>query len=106
MTLKGSLTAATAALAIGLASTATPASAQYHYHGGPGWHGGGGYGWHHGGGYGWRPGYGYGFWGPAIGLGIIAGAVAGGAYYNNCYRYQPIYDGYGNYVGRRPVNVC
>lgn len=86
------------------ASLASPASAQWHgggghgggmHGGGGGWHGGGG-GWHgghggwhgggwHGGGGGWRRGGGW--VGPAIGLGILGGALAGGAYYG----YQPYY---------------
>ena len=67
-----------------MAAVSTPAEAQ--------WHGGWGYG-------GWG-------WGPAVGLGLVAGAIAGGAYYNSCYRQQPVYDAYGNIIGSQPVNVC
>jgi hypothetical protein len=84
-------------LAIGLTATATPASAWgYRY---------GGY-WGH-------PGWG---WGPAVGLGVLGGVAAGaiiasqGPYYGpgpyNCTRMRPIYDAYGHYIGRQPVNVC
>jgi hypothetical protein len=55
-------------------------------------------GWHH---------HHYGFWGPGVALGVLglaAGAMAASEY--ECVRYQPIYDAYGNYVGRRAVNVC
>ena len=71
-------------------------------HGGHGFGGGGGH-WHGGG------------WGPAaVGLGVL-GLAAGAAiasqgpgYYGDdgCVAYRPIYDAYGNYMGRRPVNVC
>jgi hypothetical protein len=108
MTIKVALTAAAAALAIGLASVATPAAAGPRFgHG----YGGGGHGYYGGyhrgyGGYGgWHGGYGWG-WGPALGLGLVAGAIAGGAYYDSCYHYQPIYDQWGNYVGRQLVNAC
>jgi hypothetical protein len=96
------------------------------------WHGGGFYGgWHGGYGYRWR-GHGWG-WGPAIGLGVLGGYVAGsaiygdgyGAYdysydapygygyyppydygYGGCVVYEPVYDPWGVMVGRRAVNVC
>jgi hypothetical protein len=123
MNLKSKMIASVAALTLGLATVSTPAFAGHWHGGGGGWHGGGG-GWHgggggwHGGGGGWHGGgwhgggwggggWGYGGgWGPAIGLGLAAGAIAGGAYYGNCYRNQPIYDTFGNYVGSQPVNVC
>jgi hypothetical protein len=111
-------------IGLGVAASATPATADpWHgggggYHGG-GWHGGGGYrggGWH-GGGWGGRGGYGYGYgndWGPAVGLGIVGGLAAGAMiasqapYYggDDCYQYRPIYDQWGQYMGRRPVDVC
>ncbi len=55
-----------------------------------------------------------GVWVPAaIGLGILglaagAAAAANGGYYpdDGCQQYRPIYDPYGNYMGRRLVNVC
>ncbi|WP_051952967.1 hypothetical protein [Methylocapsa aurea] len=118
--------AAFTALALGLAVTvaATPSQAQG-WHGGRhggygGWHGGHG-GWHGGGGY-WRGGrwYGGGYnWGAPVAAGILGGlalgAVAGAAYpyggyapaYGGCYmQNQPAYDGWGNFVGYRPVRVC
>nr|WP_244469147.1 MULTISPECIES: hypothetical protein [Afipia] len=51
-------------------------------------------GWHHGG-------FGHGGfgWGPGIGFGLVAGALAAGAYgaygpYGYGYGYEPVYDGY------------
>jgi hypothetical protein len=69
-------------------------------HGGGGnWHGGGGNHWHGGGGGGWGP--------AAVGLGVL-GLAAGAAIaaQPNCQAYQPVYDGYGNYMGQQLVNVC
>jgi len=103
-TLKKTAVAAVAALALagGVAvSTTSPAAAQYRH-----WHNGG---WHHGGG-----------WGPAVGLGILGGAIAGAAIansgpyygpgpyygYDDCWRPRPMYDAWGRYVGTRSVNVC
>ena len=86
-TVKKTIVASLAALTLATAVvSASPASA-HNWHGG--WHGHGG------------------FWGPAAAFGVIglaAGAMAASAY--ECVRYQPIYDAYGNYVGRRAVNVC
>ena len=48
---------------------------------------------------------GHGYWVPGVAVGLI-GAIAAGAIVNNCYVQQPIYDGYGNVVGYRPVNTC
>ena len=73
-------------------------------------------GWQHGDGDGERHGGGYGA-GAALGLGLLGAGVAagalGGGYYNDdpgpaddCYRERPIYDSYGNYVGRRTVDIC
>lgn len=42
------------------------------------------------------------FWGPAAVIGVFGAAAVAGS----CIRNQPIYDAYGNYVGRRTVNVC
>jgi hypothetical protein len=54
--------------------------------------------WQHGGGHGWGPGLALGV------IGLAAGAIAASQY--DCVRYTPVYDAYGNYIGRRPVNVC
>jgi hypothetical protein len=112
-TVVGSLTA----LALGISTVAavTPASAQqpnpqWHQHPGAhagNWHGGGGGGhWHNGA---WVP--------AAVGLGILglavgaAAAASQGPYDDgpppdNCMQPRPVYDAYGNYMGRRLVNVC
>jgi hypothetical protein len=52
--------------------------------------------------------HGHGFWGgPGLVFGLAGAAIAAGvaadAY---CVRYVPVYDHWGNYVGRRPVNEC
>lgn len=77
--------ASLAALALGAAVLgASPASAHS-------WHG-----WRH-----------HGYWGPGVAFGVLglaAGAIAASQY--ECVRYRPVYDGYGNYVGRRAVNIC
>ena len=90
-------------LGVGALSASTPASAapwRGNWHGG--WHGGG-----------WRGGYGWG-WGPGLALGGLAlgAAIASAPYaypyygYNNCLSYQPVYDRWGHYIGRQPVNMC
>ncbi len=115
--LKKTAVAAVAALALGAGvavSTTAPAEAFCGTHGcygGGQWHRGyygGGY-WHNGG------------WGPAIGLGILGGVIAGsaiansgpyygpGPYYgygNGCWQPRPMYDAWGRYLGQRMVNVC
>ena len=56
----------------------------------------------------WPHNHGWGGWGPyaAVGvLGLAAGAAVASQDYD-CTRYQPMYDRWGNYIGRRPVNVC
>jgi hypothetical protein len=88
-------------------ATAQPAGAA-NWHGG-GWHGAGG--WHGGGWHGGRWHGGAGWAGPAVVGGLAAGALLAAPYYtygygNGCYSYQPIYDAYGNYIGRQLVNVC
>ncbi len=109
--LKKTAIAAVAALALGAGvavSTTAPAEA------GPVWHKGGYYGGH------WSNGW----WGPAIGLGILGGVLAGaavanpgpyygpgpdygpGPYGNGCWQPRPIYDAWGRYLGNRMVNVC
>ena len=108
--LKRTALAAVAALALGAGvavSTSAPADAQqiWRPHNGGGWHGGGGH-WHGGG------------WGPAVGLGILGGAIAGaaiadsgpyygpGPYGDDCVQPRAMYDAWGRYIGRRMVNVC
>jgi hypothetical protein len=80
--LRTTLVATAIALALGLAASA-PASAHMHFgHGGFGHFGG---------------------WGGGYGLGIVD---AGGYDDDSCVRWRSIFDRYGDYVGRRPVNVC
>jgi hypothetical protein len=100
-TLKKTAVAAVAALALGAGVAATvtsPAAADWRHHG-----------YYHGGG-----------WGPAVGLGILGGVIAGAAIansgpyygpgpyygYDDCWRPRPMYDAWGRYVGTRTVNVC
>ena len=52
--------------------------------------------WHHG-----HWGHGFG-WGPGVAFGV----VGAGIYANSCLRSVPVYDAWGNYVGRRMTNVC
>lgn len=115
--IKKSAIAALAALSLGFAvTTTTPAEAFWR---GGGWHGGG-WGWH-GGGWGWRRGWGGGGgWGAPVAAGVLGGlalgAVAASAYpygygpyggYGGCYvQSQPVYNGWGQFVGYRPVRVC
>jgi hypothetical protein len=70
-------------LAIGIAASATPASAHIHF-GGGGWN----HGWNH-------------FWGHGFGVGY-----AGGYGDDSCLRYRPTFDSWGNFIGRRAVDVC
>ena len=71
-------------LAAALALATAPALA------GPHWHG-----------------HGHGFWGgPGLVLGLAGAAIAAGVAADACVRYEPVYDAYGNYIGRRPVNMC
>ncbi len=100
---------AVAALTLGAGATTatTPSMAQ-------GWHGGywrGGY---------WRGGswYGSGWgWGGPVAAGVLGGLAVGAlvgsayaygpAYYGRCYwQNRPIYDGWGNFAGYQPVQVC
>jgi len=110
---KKTAVAVVAALALGAGvavSTTAPAEAFCGPQGcyGGGWHGGGGH-WHGGG------------WGPAVGLGILGGVIAGaaiansgpyygpGPYYgygDSCWQSRPVYNAWGRYIGNRPVNVC
>jgi hypothetical protein len=102
-------TVAALTLGAGVTATATPSAAQGWH--GPGWHGGG---WH--GAY-WRGGYWGGGWGGPVAAGVLGGlalgALAGTAYaygpgyYGGCYvQNQAAYDGWGNFVGYQPVQVC
>lgn len=48
------------------------------------------------------------YWGPAVGIGIAGLAVGAmvAASENDCIRYRPVYDRWGNFLGRRAINVC
>jgi hypothetical protein len=48
--------------------------------------------------------HGFGLLGAVIGLGLIGGAIA--AHEQDCARYRPVYDAWGNYIGKRAVNIC
>src|SRR5271166_2317240 len=85
---------ALAALTLGL-SLATPASAQYYYRGG---------------GWGWGP-------GPAVAAGVLGGMALGAAAASAAHpvygpgpacwvERRPVYDEYGNFIGRRRMRVC
>jgi hypothetical protein len=115
--------ASVAALALGLSLVTAPVNAAT-WRGGGGWHGGGGGGWHGGGGGwnggrgGWRGGgyYGGGYgwngcgwgncWGPAVGLGLLGGAIIGSQYpyYDSGYDYG--YGGDPQYGGEDYSNYC
>jgi hypothetical protein len=119
LTMRTTITKATiaglAALSLmgSLVATSEPAAAAGRFHGGGVHHGGGwhGSGWHGGGwhGGGWHGG---GWAGPAVIGGLAAGALLaapyayGGYGYGGCTHYAPIYDAYGNYLGRQLVNGC
>lgn len=81
------LSLAALTLGIGLAASATPASAKmiwphpFHHHG-------------------FGPGFGVG-----LGLGLL-GAAASEYDGNSCVAFRPAYDRWGNYLGRRAINVC
>ena len=94
--LKATVLAAVAAAT--LAAAPAPASAGPHWHGGGHWGGGG---WGHHGGWGHR-----GWGGPALVFGLAGAALAAGVYADECTRWAPTYDDFGNVVGRHPVNVC
>jgi hypothetical protein len=115
--LKKAVVGSLAALAMGISTIATvaPASAggnnfqPNQVQGGQHWHGNGGGHWHGNGGGHWHGGG----WGPAaVGLGVLglaAGAAIASQGYegeDECTAYRPVYDGYGNYLGRRLVNIC
>jgi ABC-type sugar transport system substrate-binding protein len=86
-TLKKSIALSLAALTVsaGLVASAGPAAAKpfpkpfpiHHYHG----------------------------FGPWVALGVI-GAAAAAAADDSCIQYRPVYDAWGDYLGRRAVNVC
>jgi hypothetical protein len=120
--IRRTLLSSIASLAIGVAAVgmSTPASAQFRHHGGGGGFHGGGF--HHGGGFGGR-GFGFGLGLGALGLAGAYGAYGayggypyygdygygdgyGYGYDSGCMTYRPVYDRYGNYRGRRLVDVC
>jgi hypothetical protein len=118
-TLKKTAIAAVAALTLtaGLAGAGSaPAAAA----GSSEWNRGGLYGSHpsYPSGRNWRSDRDRGGFGPAVGLGIVGGAIAGaaiansygydgGGYYGDpCWRPQPTYDAWGRFVGNQLVNVC
>jgi hypothetical protein len=75
-------------------AAAALASAPVAANAGPHWHGGGG---------GWHRGWG----GPGLLFGLAAGALVAGAVADaNCVQFVPVYDAYGNVVGRRRVWAC
>lgn len=86
-TLKKSLAVylAVTTLAIGVAATANPAAAKpmpphlhHHFHG----------------------------YGPWLGLGLVGAVAASQLAYDPCVETRPIYDRWGNYLGRETVNAC
>ncbi len=85
--LKVAVLAAAAALTL----AAAPASAGPHWGGGGHGHWGGHGGWGH---------HGWGWGGPGLVFGLGAAALAAGAY-ESC-GYVPVYDNFGNVIGRRP----
>ena len=91
-------------LSLGVVASTTPAEAGYWRYGV--WRGGWS-GWH-GGWYGWRGGwYGpgwYGCCGPVFSVGVAAPVAV--YPYGGCWRYRPVYNYAGVYVGQRAVNVC
>jgi hypothetical protein len=123
MSLTGKLAASVVALAIGGAASATPAASAERIwpvgaHSSGAMHAGGG--WRREGGWNNRGGFDHalrgghrdqgGFGGYGLGLGALGafGALEGfQAYYNgDCVRYEPVYNRYGRYIGRRAVEVC
>ena len=108
--------ASIALLAIGVGAVSLSSSASAGFR-----HGGGGFGggFHHGFG-GFGGGFHHRFGGGGFGLGLGALGVAGGyGYYDanypyddgyganpGCGTYQPVYDQYGNYLGRSYVDAC
>jgi hypothetical protein len=85
--LKTTIAASLAALALCLSLSASPASAKP---------------WPH-------PGFGHhGFFGPGLALGLVGLAAAGAiaASQDDCVEYRPTYDHWGRYIGQQPVNVC
>ena len=97
----------TAAVALAMLSFAGAATSSaladgVHHHAGMG----AGHAWAgHGGGHGWGR-HGYGWGGPGLALGLFGAAVATGIAVDSCVEYRPLYDAWGNYLGRRAVNVC
>ena len=83
--LKTKITASLIACALGLGVAASPAEAGPH--------------WGH-----YRHG---GYWGPAAAIGLFGAAIIGAEIASrNCVVYRPVYDQWGNYLGRRAFNTC
>jgi hypothetical protein len=111
-TLKTSIALSLAALGLSLGLTGAATSAQAHMFMGGGGHFGG-FGPHFGGGFGPMGGFKKPFPGPVgpigwnhhhhgSGFGFGYGGYGG----DSCIVWRPIYDSYGDYLGRRAVNVC
>jgi len=47
-----------------------------------------------------------GFFGAAFGLGLLGSVIASQHDDDSCVQYRPTFDRWGNYIGRREVNVC
>jgi hypothetical protein len=39
-------------------------------------------------------------------FGLAGAAILAGVAADACVRYEPVYDAYGHYLGRRPVEMC
>ena len=82
--LKSAVAASLAALTLALAVTASPAEAKP-----------------------WpKPWIHHGFGPAGLVLGIAGLALAADVAAQSCIEYRPIYDSYGNYLGRERINVC
>ena len=78
------LSVAAMTLGFGVLAVATPAAAHPWPH--HGFHGG--------------------FFSGVLGLGLLSGMVASQYGDDACVQFRPTYDRWGNYIGRREVNVC
>jgi hypothetical protein len=45
-------------------------------------------------------------WGMKPGIGQLGAAGLGYYHTDNCWRFEPTYDGFDNYLGERRVNIC